>query len=257
MIKQYGFLPSQGSHGSLDGSPLKSPSIIYGNMEEWVATLFYVYYLTNQILSDFWCDTVRTEPRSLPVPVYDLARWLGFSVELHNLNRYRDMQISLVLGKLKLSEETIYVDNGIGVSNSDRRYAVAHELGHAYLCEENAPNSQDCMESRIPGNRREFLADLFAAFLMLPPRETFQYVITYITENRKRPVDHEKMMLELSDKAKFPFLRTITSYEYLRYAACYEHNHKEDILRRLKNDWHIENADEWLKEPIAAQELYN
>ncbi len=254
MIKPYGFLLSQ---GSLDRSSQTSPSTIYDNMETWVASLFYVYYLTNQILTDFWNDQAQTgSSRSLPVPVYDLAEWLGFSVEPCNLNRYRNIQISLVLGKLKFKEAKIYVDNGIEVSNSDRRYAVAHELGHAYLCEKDDPKTQDCIESRIPGNRREFLADVFAAFLMLPPRETFEYVITYIRENSKRPVDHEKMMLELSDKAKFPFLRTITSYEYLRYVACYEHNHKGDILPWLK-DWGIKDAEQWLETPIAAKELYN
>lgn len=247
----------RGPKNASEKSGAEATRSVYGNMEQWTATLFYVYYVTDQILKKYWQDTAGESTMDIPIPVDDLARWLGFTVEQYNLNRYRDMQISLTLGRLIMDEGKILVDNGIDVSPNQRRYAIAHELGHAYFREESSSAFMNCTESRIPGNQNEFLADVFASFLMLPPRETFQYVITYIRENRKRPIDHEKMMLELSDKAKFPFLKTITSYEYLRFIACYEHNHKDKILQILKNDWQVEDADVWLSGPIAAKELYN
>ncbi|MBD5169664.1 MAG: ImmA/IrrE family metallo-endopeptidase [Oscillibacter sp.] len=225
------------------------------DMRDWVTDLFYIYNLTCQILNGFYKEKGRPDSGLFPIPIDDIVTWLGFKLEYTDLNRYRDRMISLILGKVDAESRVIYIDNGIGVSVSQQRYAMAHELGHVYLQECSESASAKCSESRIPSSKYEILADVFAAFLMLPPEETFEYICKYIVINQKRPIDHEKMMLELSGIARFPFLRTVTSYEYLRIVACYERNEREKILPDLKKRYGIDDSD-WLPRPIAAGVLY-
>ena len=96
---------------------------------------------------------------------------------------------------------------------------------------------------------------------MLPPRKTFEYVNQYIQSNLKRPIDHEKMMVELSSTTKYPYTRTITAYEYLCLLASYAYYHKEEIVELLssmaKKYPQMENPQELLREPIAPKELYS
>lgn len=225
----------------------------------WVAELFSIFSATNQLLKDF--NRKKQMSSELPIPVEEIVKFRGYEIIEEDLNRYRSKQISLTLGKISIEDRLIRIDNGIGVSYSQKRYAAAHELGHAYLEEELCVNSKLCTEARIPGGRSEFLADIFAAFLMLPPKATFQYVNEYIQSNLKRLVDHEKMMAELSAAAKYPYTRTITAYEYLRLLASFAHYHKEDTMEFLESivaeNPRIGDPQELLLESTAPKELYS
>lgn len=225
----------------------------------WVAELFSIFSKANHLLKDFYREMEMSS--ELPIPVEEIAEFCGYTIVEEDLNRYRSKQISLTLGKISIKDQLIRIDNGIGVSYSQKRYAVAHELGHAYLEGKLCVNSKPCTEARIPGGRSEFLADIFAAFLMLPPKATFQYVNEYIQSNLKRPVDHEKMMAELSAAAKYPYTRTITAYEYLRLLASFAHYHKEDTMKFLESiaaeNPKVGNPQELLLESTAPKELYS
>lgn len=226
----------------------------------WVAELFSIFSETNQLLKNF-NNRAMGMNSELPIPVEKIAEFCGYKIVEEDLNRYRSKQISLTLGKISVKDRIIHIDNGIGVSYSQKRYAVAHELGHAYLEGMLCVNPKLCTEARIPGGRSEFLADIFAAFLMLPPKETFKYVNEYIQSNLKRPVDHEKMMTELSAAAKYPYTRTITAYEYLRLLASFAHYHKEDTMKFLESiaikNPKIASPQELLLESTAPKELYS
>lgn len=239
---------------------VQSQHSLADTFNQWVAELFVVFSATDQLLKKFYRQAGEENPM-LPVPVEDIAAFYDYKIVPEDLNRYRNKQISLTLGRINCDSRTIWIDNGIGVSYSQKRYAVAHELGHAYVQGQLSDALQLCTEARIPSGKFEFLADIFAAFLMLPPRETFEFVNQYIRSNLKRPVDHEKMMTELSGIAKYPYTRTIAAYEYLRLLASYAYYHKDEMIQllgsmeetsRLKADPH-----ELLREPIAPKELYS
>ena len=240
------------------GTKAPSRRLLADTFDRWVVELFGVFSVTDRLLRDY--RGAKGVARALPTPVEGIAECCGFEIVPEDLNRYRSKQISLTIGQISLPERKIFTDNGIGVSYAQKRYAVAHELGHAYLQDQLQQGTQHCTEARIPSGRNEFLADIFAAFLMLPPRETFEYVREYIQSDPKRPVDHEKMMEELSGAARYPYTRTITAYEYLRLLASYEHYHKEEIIRLMKSlgeeSVPIADLTAMLEEPIASVELY-
>lgn len=253
-------LSTHGGEPSTEGEfEVRLQPLLERSFDQWVAELFAVFSATEQLLKRYY--TKRGEDVALPIQVEDIAEFCGYRIVPEDLNRYRSKQISLTLGRINVEDRTISIDNGIGISYSQKRYAVAHELGHAYLQDQLKDSPQLCTEARIPGGKFEFLADIFAAFLMLPPRETFDYVKLYIQVNLKRPVDHEKMMAELSSAAKYPYTRTITAYEYLRLLASYAHYHKDDIIRlldQMKESYpFIGDPQKLLEEPIAPKELYS
>ena len=238
-----------------EGKTSSQRSPIETSFDQWIATLFVIFNATNRLLKNYYESKQDKKSFEFPVPVEEIADFCKYEIVQEDLNRYRNKQISLTLGKLNIEEKTICIDNGIEVSYAQKRYAVAHELGHAYLCGELNDNYQLCTEARIPSGKNEFLADIFAAFLVLPPRETFEYVRLYIQSNLKRPIDHEKMMMELSSAVKYPYTRTITAYEYLRLLASYARYHKEDITQLLNSK--LEDPQELVREPIAPIELYS
>lgn len=237
-----------------------SRCLLADTFDRWVAELFAVFSITNRLLHDFCRSSDRHFELSIPVPVEDIAAFCGYELVPEGLNRYRYKQISLTLSRISFPSKNIFIDNGSEVSYAQKRYAVAHELGHAYLQNQLKQSAQFCTEARIPSGRDEFLVDIFAAFLMLPPRETFAFVSRYIQSDPKRPVDHEKMMEELSGAAKYPYTRTITAYEYLRLLATYAHYHKDEIIDRMRSmkdgGLPIDDPVELLREPIAPKELY-
>lgn len=232
--------------------------LLADTLDRWVVELFAVFNATGKLLRGFYSDSGKC--CVLPIPVEDIAVHCGYEIVQEDLNRYRGKQISLTLGRISFPDKKIFIDNGIGVSYAQKRYAVAHELGHAYLQNQLNQPPEHCTEARIPSGRLEFLADVFAAFLMLPPRETFAFVSRYIQSDPRRPVDHEKMMEELSGAAKYPYTRTITAYEYLRLLATYAHYHKDEVIQLMKamreESLPIDDPEELLREPIAPKELY-
>lgn len=240
------------------GTEEPSRNLLTETFDRWVVELFAVFNATDQLLHEFY--PAPDKPCALPIPVEEIAEFCRYEIVPEDLNRYRSKQISLTLGRINFSDRKIFIDNGIGVSYAQKRYAVAHELGHAYLQNQLKQSAQFCTEARIPSGRDEFLVDIFAAFLMLPPRETFAFVRDYIQSDPKRPVDHEKMMEELSGAAKYPYTRTITAYEYLRLLATYAHYHKNELIERMQTmkseSLPIADPAELLREPIAPKELY-
>jgi len=90
-----------------------------------------------------------------PVPIEDIARWSGFSVEL--LERIGDEHSALMLNDQKL----------IGINKNHhvhrRRFSLGHELGHFYL---DHPPEDDCDEEEIKLYNQE--ADEFSSELLIP-----------------------------------------------------------------------------------------
>lgn len=239
---------------------LEEPSrnLLTETFDGWVMELFAVFDATDRLLHGF--HPAPDKPCALPVPVEEVAEFCRYEIVPDDLNRYRGKQAGLTLGRISFSDRKIFVDDGIGVSYAQKRYAVAHGLGHAYLRGKSDPPPRYCTEARIPSGRDEFLADVFAAFLMLPPRETFAFVRDYIQRDPRHPVDHEKLMEELSGAAKYPYMRTITAYEYLRLLAAYAHYHRDETIERMRTmksgSLPIADPAELLREPIAPKELY-
>lgn len=64
------------------------------------------------------------------------------------------------------SEKTIYVNSN--VSESFKRYIIAHELAHYYMKDKKVAKVAYCVNMLLPKSRIESLCDLFSSFLLMP-----------------------------------------------------------------------------------------
>jgi hypothetical protein len=133
------------------------------------------------ILSGYF-DT-HSKPLQLPIPVEEIALWLGYEIEVDNLLSrfgYQD-----TLGFICFETNQIWIDSALLHPKQEGRFnfTVSHEIGHHVL---HGPDSDKYVQKSwpqnrwqssfvckdvVPGNKKddaEVQADYFAANLLMP-----------------------------------------------------------------------------------------
>lgn len=193
----------------------------YSFLNHWVICYFEIYKRTDQLLSDFYTSYPQKKSgEGLPVPVSEIAEWLGFIIRRKSLNTTRNANLGLVLGRLEKAggEWLIYLEEPYNLTCEQEQYAIANLLGQYYVGRD--AEFAECAEVRLPANNSEIMAMLFTSFLLLPPRDFFIAADNY-ADIKKRPINQELMLLELSTKARIPYYYAAICYEHLKILASY------------------------------------
>lgn len=193
---------------------------IYTLLNNWIDCYLDIYHQTDKLLREYCEDPdTDTEQIGLPVPIDRIADWLHFRIERKSLNRTRDANLGLVLGRLERIDDqwVIFLEEPQNTTMEQERYAIANLLGQ-YYAERNAEFAE-CAEVRIPSRASEILAMLFTSFLILPPRSFFHAADEY-ADVEKRPINQELMLLALSKQAGIPYYYTVICYEHLKVLAA-------------------------------------
>lgn len=194
---------------------------LYNFLNQWVICYFEIYKRTDRLLLDFYTSyPQKRAEEGLPVPVSDIAEWLGFKIRRKSLNTTRNANLGLVLGRLEKTgdEWLIYLEEPYNLTYELEQYAIANLLGQYYVGRD--AEFAECAEVRLPANNSEMMAMLFTSFLLLPPRDFFIAADNY-ADIKKRPIHQELMLLELSEKARIPYYYATICYEHLKILASY------------------------------------
>ena len=207
----------------------------YSSLNQWVACYFQIWMQVQKLLKDYYASiSEKDEKISLPVPVVEIAEWLGFNLQRKPLNTARNANLGMVLGRLECQElqKTIFLEESYNLTYEQERYAIANLLGQYYV----GRNSKfaECAEVRLPSDNSEIMAMLFTTFLIFPPKPVFAAANLY-ADIEKRPINQELMLMDLSKKARIPYYYTVVCYEHLRILASYARMKDfEKILESIK-----------------------
>ena len=199
-IKENGLIFSLNGNSNLDNSITE------------LSTQYVLLYAQIDALLKLYFEHRNKAEITFPIDYFDFAKWLGVEVKYDDLNYFRSNRFSLLLGKLYSEDDkhTIVLDRA--APRLSQRYALCHEIAH-FLCLQKNLN---CIEAKLPANQEEYMSDVVASFLMLPPSLAFKKAYDYTKEYDTRPVDLNEIFLHLSSCAQIPYYRVITSYEHLK-----------------------------------------
>lgn len=193
---------------------------IYNRLNDWINCYHDIYQKTEKLLKEY-CEDPDTDTKQigLPVPIERIATWLHFCIKRKSLNRTRDANLGLILGRLERIDDqwTIFLEEPHNTTMEQERYAIANLLGQYYTNKE--AEFAECAEVRIPSRASEILAMLFTSFLILPPQSFFHKADEY-ADIEKRPINQELMLLALSKQAGIPYYYTVICYEHLKILAA-------------------------------------
>ena len=111
---------------------------------------------------------------SAPIPVFEMAEFLGYHIDFRNDGIYEDLNI---LGGLQIKDKMIEINENLGKQEGRMHFTVAHEIGHllmhasGYEDNEHSDCKQDEGMDGTKENNLEREADLFAAHLLMPASE--------------------------------------------------------------------------------------
>ena len=111
---------------------------------------------------------------SPPVPVIEMAEFLGYYIDFRNDGIYEDLNI---LGGLQINSKTIEINENLGKQEGRMHFTVAHEIGLLIMHTSGSKLTEqsDCKHDEGMGGSKENIlereADLFAAHLLMPSNE--------------------------------------------------------------------------------------
>ena len=112
---------------------------------------------------------------------FNITRQLGITVLFNDLGTNNGLYHSLEI--CKKTYHYIHINNNL--SDDDKRYTMAHELGH-FILHKNSNLHFLRRISRVPLSRQEIEADLFVSYFVVSDKETKEINnITYISESFK------------------------------------------------------------------------
>lgn len=167
----------------------------------------------------------------LPIDVCDVAEKCGFSIyekefkhiELDVRENAPIAQLQMWRKKNESDKEkvggVIVVDKDL--NEDEKRFCVAHELGHFVLREQN-PIGRMFIRSACPGayasidDVGELVADQFAYALLLPFESYKRVKKEYEEVAFHWPIEVEQWIAELSTRAGMPAYRTVLAYQELK-----------------------------------------
>ena len=124
---------------------------------------------------------------SAPIPVFEMAEFLGYHIDFRNDGIYEDLNI---LGGLQIEDKRIEINENLENQEGRMHFTVAHELGHllmhasGYESKEHSDCKQDEGTGGTKENNLEKEADLFAAHLLMPSGE----IKNAFFRQRKKPI---------------------------------------------------------------------
>ena len=194
----------------------------YDLLNEWVTCYFQIQAMTEQLLIDYYNENQTLEKKDVfPIPVKDIAQWLGFEIRRKPLNSTRNANLGMVWGRLEKADSRqwiIFLEERHNLTYEQERYAIANLLGQYYVGR-NAEFAE-CAEVRLPSDNSEIMSTLFTTFLIFPPQCFFKAADEY-ADLEKRPISQELMLMALSKKAEIPYYYTVVGYEHLKILASY------------------------------------
>lgn len=137
---------------------------------------------------------------------------------LKKINRFTKEQSSIIL-----------IDDESG--KDEQRYALAHELGHYLIHQEDKVfNSEYCVMPMLFKRMEEMVADIFAIFLLIPLPIFLNEFMTYIGE-QSVPVKTSEWLKYLSIVSGVPYEDVAIGYQNIRYVCGIMYGEKEGLLR--------------------------
>jgi len=111
---------------------------------------------------------------SAPIPIFEMAEFLGYHIDFRNDGIYEDLNI---LGGLQVKDKMIEINENLGKQEGRMHFTVAHEIGHLLMHASGYEGNghSDCKQDEgmdgTKENNLEREADLFAAHLLMPTSE--------------------------------------------------------------------------------------
>lgn len=201
-----------------------------------VKTFFLVEEITNSILRTYY---EKDGEIKFPINIRGIIDEFHIEIAEMALNVDLGFRIDRVNGYLrKLGAENkwrIYIE--YDDSEFTKRYILAHEFSH-YLLRAYAENdsvsdnaTDYCVDPMLPKRRTELLADIMAAYFLLPYKPLLEEMIAYtkwMESTNSYPIDAVQMMRSIGNHAQISSYHTFMSYQYRKYYFCYLYNMYEN-----------------------------
>lgn len=167
------------------------------------------------------------EELTLPIDIRKVASKLNFTIIDTNLNILNNDEI---IGKMIFransnneNERVIYVQDDL--SEYDKRYVIAHEIGHYFIFSAYKENMESfqiyiencCDTPKASKSQNELLSDLIAIFLLIPISNFKAKYIDYENKYNK----YEDLWLSLSNLARIPYYKLIRNFSVFEYIINY------------------------------------
>ena len=212
----------------------------------YLSVVRHIYDCAQQLLDEFFAgeqaaspDAAPTSP-TFPIPVREIAKRCNFQLfemEMADTDSMEQDEYGggrTTIAQMQMRERIqIADDNGLqraeiagtivvdrNLSEYDKRFAIAHELGH-YVLRTLNPIGPLFIEDSCPGPFayvpvKEFLANEFAYALLLPYSLVKERKKRYERENQYNPLNYMDWIQVLENEAQLPQCYVILAYEEVK-----------------------------------------
>jgi len=170
---------------------------------------------------------------SPPVPVFEIAEFLGYDIDFRKDGIYEDLNI---LGGLQINSKMIEINENLGKQEGRMHFTVAHEIGHLIMHTSGSKLTEqsDCKHDEGMGGSKENIlereADLFAAHLLMPSAEMKKAFFRM----RKKPLKMtDRRLFGLLKKKRSKRQRALYVTNKIRIQGGFENVSKLAFLNRL------------------------
>lgn len=205
-------------------------------LDNGVRTYSLIEEITKSILEAYY--GVESEIK-FPIDIRGIIEEFQIEIAEMALNVDLGFCIDRVNGYLrKITAENkwrIYVE--YDDSEFTKRYVLAHEFSHYLLrmCAEDEIVSNIttdcCVDPMLPKKWTELLADIMAAYFLLPYKPLLHEMLAYtkwMEATNSYPVDAVQMMRTIGNHAQISLYHTFMSYQYRKYYFCYLYNMEDN-----------------------------
>lgn len=220
--------------------------------------------ITKKVLTAFYGDATEVK---FPVDIRGIIAKHNIDIAEMDLNLNLGFRMDKVNGYLrcigKYSEDVNLPEWRIYIEYSDnefiKRYILAHEFSHYLMKKEREElmmsTEINCVDPMLPKKKEELLADVMAAYLLMPPNVLLEEMKNYkgkMKENNRYPIDSVTFLRDIGNAVQISTYHAFLCYQYVRYYLCnlYEQNVKIAELSsgKSENSEMIEGAKKWLEE---------
>lgn len=220
---------------------------------DYSETYTEIYKFTKKILKEY-CNKSNIT-LTFPVNIRGMIAMYGIEIVEMNLNTDIGFRMERINGYLwhitqySPSQWKIYIN--APDSEFTKRYVMAHEFSHFLLKqdvqEDCVPIQENCIDPMLPKKKTELLADVMAAYFLMPPELLLDEMCRYREKMRKTnyyPIDAAAFLQDIGCKAQISTYHSFLCYQYVRYYLCCLYGEKSKEVEEPQTH---ADAVQWMK----------
>lgn len=192
-------------------------------------TYLYIQEITDSILNDYY--NKRGEKLEFPIKIREIVQEFGIEIVEIDLNVDRGFRFDRINGYLdRIGKNGYHILLEYRDSEFTKRYVLAHELSHFIIkqcCDGSQAAAEHCVDPMLPKKWEELVADVMAAFFVLPPRLLLHEMNEYyewMKATNNYPVDAVQMLRKIGIRTQISTYHMFMNFQYVKYYLCYIYN---------------------------------